>query len=218
VDKSKKVNDPEMEEILGEMSKGTWKPSLRYRWVQWYQYTWMGELWFNIKRGVPALWRWRKVAWNDVDWDQSSIYNVLRFKIHNMANYIEKHNRFVGADHEVGWMRRCVTLIDRVSDDYYGLEHMDYKDMEMVFTDLDDGTGMSSMEFETHRDDSEDFITKYPLWEKRAIQYIKENQHRYNVDETDRSFVARIMAQLRQEKARELIFRIMDWRIERWWD
>ncbi len=215
---SKQVDDPELESVMEEMSKGTWKPSLRYRWVRWYQYTWLGEIWFKLKRGIPALWRWRKVAFNDVDWDFTSIYDVLEFKINNMANYIETHDRFVGVEHEVQWMRRCSSLIKKVREEYYDMEHMDYKDVEIVFTDTNDDTGSSFVDFVTRKDDSEDFISKYPLWEKRAIEYIRKNQNRYNVDETDRQFVARIMAQLRQEKAKKLVFQIMEWRIERWWD
>jgi hypothetical protein len=215
---SKQINDPDLEEALDEMSKGTWKPSLRYRWVRWYQYTWLGKIWFSLKAGIPNLWKWRKVVWEDHDWDYRHIYDVMYFKIKNTADYIEKHDRFVGVEHEVAWMRKCLTLIERVSDESYEMEHMDYKDMEMVFTPTNDGTGSSLMEFETHRDDSEDYISKYPLWEKRAIEYIRKNQHRYTVDETDRGHVARIMAQLRQEKAKKLMFQIMEWRIERWWD
>jgi hypothetical protein len=215
---SKKIDDPELEAVLDEMSKGTWKPSLRYRWVRWYQYTWLGKLWFSVKNGIPNLWKWRKIAWYDRDWDYHHIYEVMYFKIRNTADYIELHDRFVGADREVEWMRSCQKLIRKVSREYYDMEHMDYKDTEMIFTDTEDGTGSSYMDFKTLRDDTEDFIAKYPLCEKRAIEYIRKNQHRYTVDETDRQFVARIMSQLRQEKAKKLIFQIMEWRIERWWD
>jgi hypothetical protein len=215
---SKKIDDPELESVMDEMSKGTWKPSLSYRWVSWYQWTWMGKLWFSIKRGIPALWRWKKVAWNDVDWDHSSIYNVLRFKIENIANYIEEHDRFVGAKEEVEWMRKCVRLIDKVSDSEYETEYLDYKQTEWRFEDLEDGTGSSEMHIDTVSENLDDYLNKYPLCKKRAIQYIKDNQHRYCKDHNDKGMVAMIMGQLRQAKAKKLLFDIIEWRIERWWD
>ena len=215
---SKKIDDPEIESVLGEMSKGTWKPSLTYRWVSWYQYTWMGKLWFSVKRGIPALWRWKKIAWNDVDWDRSSIYNVLRFKIDNMANYMEKHNRFVGVEEEVFWMRTCVKLIDKVSDEVYDGEYMDYKETKWWFEDLKDGSGNSQMHIDTIKENIDDYLNKYPLCKKRAIQYIKDNQCRYNKDHTDKDLIAMVMGGLRQAKAKKLLFEIIEWRIDIWWD
>lgn len=212
--KAKKLN---ISEDKAEKLK-KWKPSLSYRWFRWYQYTWIGKLWYNVKAGVPSLLKWTKIAWNDRDWDYSFIYTTLKFKLENTLKYIDRHERSVNYKYDVFWMQTCVDLIDKIAgDNSYDIEYFDFQKTEMRFEPIKD-KDTSEINLDTLEDNLDEYFTKYPLWHKRAIDYIKKNKHRYNVNHADRGLVARTMGQLRHDKARELLFKIMSDKIEHWWD
>ena len=191
--------------------------SLSYKWTRWFQYTWVGEHWYNIKGGVPSLLKWIKIAWKDRDFDNSFIYDALKFKIENTANYIEKHKRSVGYKEDVKWMRICVKLIDKLNDEFYACEYLDYKKTEFRFEDIE-GSDSSKLHLDTLEDNLDDYFDKYPLSKKKAIEHIKKYKERYCVDHTDRGHVAHIMGMLRHEKARKLLFSILYEKIETFWD
>jgi hypothetical protein len=95
---------------------------------------------------------------------------------------------------------------------------MDYHESEMVFLDIEDKPDFKELEINTISENFDSYLTKYPTWQKRAIQYIKENQNRFTNDHNDKKLVAMIIGDLRQEKAKELIFTIMSREIDGWWD
>jgi hypothetical protein len=195
-----------------------WQSSIWYRWVRWYQYTWLGKSWFSIKGGVPSLIRWFKIAWNDRNYDYHFIYTTLRFKLENTLKYIDRHERSVNYKYDVFWMQTCVDLIDKITgDETYELEYSKYKKTNMRFEPIKD-TGTSEIHLDILEDNLDGYFEKYPLCHKRAIEYIKNNQSRYTVDHTDRGLVASTMGQLRHDKARGLLFQIMSDKIEHWWD
>lgn len=194
-----------------------WKPSLKYRWTRWYQYTLMGRLWFNIKGGIPSLLKWTKIAWRDREWDYSFIYDALRFKLENTLKYIDKNKTSVNYKYDVFWIQVCVDLIDKLmGDNPYDSEYLDYKRKKIRFEPIE-GTGTSEIHMDTLEDNLDKYFERYPTWHKRAIEYIKKNNHRYTVDHTNRGLVAITMGQLRHDKARKLLFRIISDKIEGWW-
>jgi hypothetical protein len=70
----------------------------------------------------------------------------------------------------------------------------------------------------TISDDFDTYFKKYPSWKKRAIKYIKENKDRFTSDHNDDKLVAMVMGDLRQEKAKYLVFKMISNKIDYWWD
>jgi hypothetical protein len=157
--------------------------------------------------GIKNLWAWFPIIWKDRDWDNFYIYEILEFKLKNQSNYIGKMDRHTRAKKDARDMLICSKLISKIKNDDYELEYFDYHESELVFLDV----RIISEDFDT-------YFKKYPKWHKKAIEYIKENQYRYNVDHNDKSLVARTMGDLRQERAKQLLFNIMTNRIDGWWD
>lgn len=194
-----------------------WQSSLKYKWVRWFQYTWIGEFWYSAKAGIPSLIKWTKIAWQDRDWDHSYIYKVLRFKINNTLKYIDKHARHVHYRQDVFWMKICVELIDKVSDEWYATEYLDYQKTEIKFENINNESGLSEMKLNVLEDNIDEYLNKYPIWRKRAIEFIKKNEHRYTSDHNDRKLQAMIIGKLRHDKARKMLFNIIEDKIEGWW-
>ena len=73
----------------------------------------------NMVQGVKNLWRWFPVIWKDRDWDDAFILDVLKFKLKNTADELERAAFFTGYEHEVSRIRLCVKLIELVQEEYY---------------------------------------------------------------------------------------------------
>jgi len=172
----------------------------------------------QLKISIKNLCRWFPIIWKDRDWDHFYIYQILEFKLRKQANYIGKMDRHTMAQKDARDMLTCAELINRVKEGYYDGEYMDYHDSDFNFLPIEDKPGYSELQINTISEDFDSYFTKYPTWYKRAISYIKENQNRYSSDHDDKKLVAMIMGDLRQEKAKELVFKIMANKINSWWD
>lgn len=187
-----------------EYNQWYWK---LYRWFKWdakYAHR-------NIALGFKNLWRWLPIIWKDRDWDHHFIFENLRFKIDNTANYIESKKRYVGWEEDVRYMRICVKLIDRIQSDYYTDEMHNYWETKMRLEPMENGK--SSLEFDDVKNDLSIYLSKYPNDKRRTLK----SKRSKNVGDSDKS-LAILMSFMRQERARKLLFDIMSNKIERWWD
>lgn len=56
----------------------------------------MKNILYNVKRfisNIKNVIRWLPVIWKDRDWDDYYIFEVLKFKLKNQAEYIGYHDR-----------------------------------------------------------------------------------------------------------------------------
>jgi hypothetical protein len=180
--------------------KDKWYWKLR-RWVKHD----LPYLHLEFVRGVKNLWRWFPVIWKDRDWDDHYIYKVLQFKLKNQAEYIGGRGFYLNAKRDAEIMMTCVRLIDKINEEYYGMEYFEYYDYDMS-TDNPN----RFLEFNVTRDELDTYYAKYPLTFKKI-------EAEYG-DTKDRSSTALLMGDDRQRKARKLLFKILEQNIETWWD
>ena len=178
-----------------------------YRWFKWDA----KHFHRDVAQGFKNLWRWFPIIWKDRDWDDHYIFEPLKFKLKNTANYFEKNQRFVGWEKEVKYIRICEKLISRIQNDYYRMEYQDYYDFDMGTVPTEDG--MYQVVFDVKRDDTDQFVKKYP----HALRRAKQNPKFKSYFEGERNGHLAI-GMVRHNKARKLLFKIMEERIERWWD
>ena len=74
---------------MKEYNEWYWK---LYRWFRWDA----KHAHRDIAQGFRNLWKWLPIIWKDRDRDDHFIFEVLKFKIKNTADYTEKKQRFVG--------------------------------------------------------------------------------------------------------------------------
>jgi len=169
---------------------------------------------YKVYNGVKNLIKWFKIVWKDRDYDDSFIFDVLKFKIENTANYIEKTNRFVGSEYEVTRMRLCVKLIERIQSEHYGMEYMDFEETKYKFVPVEgkdlNGESFYEMKSEVVKDELEDFFKKYPNTYKNIIKK--------NGSDVSNHYVAIQIGRHNQEKAKRLLFNVLNKHIESWWD
>lgn len=173
-----------------------------YRWFKWD----IKHFHRDIIQGVKNLWKWFPIVWKDRDWDDYFIFEALKFKLKNTANYLAKYDRYEGVEVDVRYIRICEKLIQRIQDDYYQMEYQDYIEDKMHLIN-------GKIEFETIKDNTVDYIKQNPLTHKKVL-----NNPKYKTYIHNNSGTALAIGIERHLKARKLLFKILEDKIEQWWD
>jgi hypothetical protein len=179
-----------------------------YRWFKWDAKHFPKR----VMQGLKNLWRWFPIVWQDRDWDDHFIFEALKFKLKNTADYFEEKQRFVGWEDEVRYIRICETLIERIQNDYYRMEYQDHLDVKHDFIP---SAGEDSFELKStvERNDLETYFLMYPRTKKNVLSSSKYTGYIH----TDTG-AALAMGMERHVKARKLLFKILEDKIEAWWD
>lgn len=175
----------------------------------------------DVYNGVKNLIKWFPVIWRDRNWDQSYIYTILQKKLELHAEGIAKRDILVSSQRDAEVMRTSARLIQRIKDGYYEGEYSDYHQTKYWFEDIPNRPGLSTMEHELVSENFDDYFKKYPLIYKKAVNgdgvFIYTIDTESSVSEYKQQ-IARNIAHINQDRARKLLFKILESQIERWWD
>jgi hypothetical protein len=193
--------------------------------------------WFeNIINSIKNLIRWFPIIWRDKDYDDSFIWEILKFKIRNQADYIGTKDRYVGAKRDTEIMMLCYRLIDDVQHEHYQSEYSDYhvsehnwipcddkeiKEMEEEMVDDEDPffrdmKGSTRMEITEISENFDEFFAKNKLMHKKAIEHLKTNKNWHSPE--SKIVQAMVISKLKHEKAINLLFKILAEHLQNWWD
>ncbi len=191
------------------------------------------RLWWNFDaryyhkdfiQGVKNLWKWFPVIWRDRDWDTNFIYEIIRVKLNNQADYIGGKNRHTRAKRDAELMKLCSRLIQRCQDDHYDMEYMDYHESNYNFVDITDEDDIpekyrkgKKLDIELVSENFDDYFKKYSRQYKRVMSG-EVSRFRRPIEEKDKQVIAMEIAHENQDRCRKLLFKIMERRIEGWWD
>jgi hypothetical protein len=156
---------------------------------------------------IYNLYRWLPIIWNDQDWDDFYIFEILKFKLKNQAEYIGYHDRHISAKRDAEIMMLCVRLIEKVQDEFYGKEYLSYSVSDMVFIPSETHPGSYEMEFIELSEHYDDYFKKYPLI-YRMVPDLNAPKDK----------IAFQMARINEERAHKLLFTILEQNIRKWWD
>lgn len=167
--------------------------------------------------GVKNLWKWFPVIWKDRDWDTFFIYEIIRIKLNNQANYIGYHDRHTRAKRDSELMKLSARLIERCQNEFYDLEYMDYHDTKYDFVPTDETEQWYKMEDKLVSENFDDYFKKYPIQYKKVLSG-EVNRFIGEPGEKDKKIIAMEIAHENQDRCRKLLFKIMERHIEGWWD
>lgn len=177
-----------------------WKESFFGKIEQWY----LNIIGYKIDEfiyGCKNIIKWFPTIWKDRDWSHNHILIILKQKLYFTAKLHIQNQRYVGWEREVELMTLCIKLIDFVEKEHYedvGYDWMEQKYGKSHFKFIPiEGSDMSTLEIE------HDNILSGQYTEEQYYQDWKRTH-----DE----------AALKHNKARRLLFNILDSHIERWWD
>jgi hypothetical protein len=175
-------------------------------------------------QGVKNLWKWFPTIWRDRDWDTTFIYEVIKVKLNNQAKYIDFHNRHTRAKRDAELMRLTSRLIQLCQDDHYDMEYMDYHESNLLWLDITDKDDIPEkykdskrLEIEEISENFDEYFKKYPRQYKRVMSG-EVNRFNRPIEEKSKNIIAMEIAHENQDRCRKLLFKIMEQRIEGWWD
>jgi hypothetical protein len=205
-----------MEDFFEDM-KNRPKPNLFRRiWLWWDN---DGKYYHKYaKQGIKNLIYWFPIIWKDRNWDDHYIFEILQHKLVAQANYIGRRDFHTRAQLDAKRMRLCVKLIDKVQEEDYAMEYMDYAKDRVWFTPCEDRPGSSQYNSEEVWEKYDDYFKKYKLVYRRVLK----GEGVFTLDGRDESEMKRIIAMnighINHDRARKLLFKIMEQNIEGWWN
>ena len=177
----------------------------------------------EFRSSVNKLIRWFPIIWKDRDWDDHYIWEIMKNKLRWQAKYIGDRDFHTRAAMDAKRMRLCANLMDKVQDEFYSSEYMDYHESKWNFLDIPDKPGYKELDMETTSENFDDYFKKYPLAYKKVLADkklqifgIEARDGETEVDAKQR--IAMNIGYYNHKRARKLLFRIMEENIEHWWD
>lgn len=162
----------------------------------------------NFLIGCKNIIKWSPTLFKDRDWDQYHIYTILQKKIEFQRKEIVYANRSTRVWQDNRDMTIILNLLERVKDGYYEGEHTDYYEMKVETIPVD-GTNLKEMKFDVISERYDEYLNKY----KSSVRKVLKKE-----GELDKDTLCMLVARHNQEKARKLLFNILNERIEGWWD
>lgn len=161
---------------------------------------------------VKNLIRWFPIIWKDRDWDTNFIWDIFKFKIENQAKYIGYHDRHLSAKRDAEIMMLCVRLMEKIRNEYYQAEYQEYSESEIVFSPSSK-EGYSEINIVEKHENYDEYFKKYPRIYKQVME---SKKNRFHTDE--KVGIALNIAHINHDRARKLLFTLMERNIEGWWD
>jgi len=181
------------------------------RWEFKYRYFWR-----DFKTGIKNIIYWLPIIWKDRNWDNHYIYNILQHKLKAQSKYIGDRDHHVTAKRDAEVMMTCVRLIDKVGDEFYSSEYSDYhKDKHWFNTN--EKEGYSTWNSRTLEENFDDYFKKYPLIYKRVLAGEGPFQP-ISFKQEDKQRIAMNIGHINDKRAQDLLFKIMNENINKWWD
>jgi len=179
----------------------------------WDRTTLFGMLHWRIRNFLTScnnLIKWFPTIWNDRDWDGHFILKILQKKIEFQRKELVNANRHTRIESDNRDMTLALNLLERVKEEYYSLECMDYWDSEIVFDDVPENPKLKSIEVNTTTERYDDYLSKYPS-SVRAV--VKEHG-----EQDDKQRLCLLVSYYNHKKANKLLFRVLEERLAYWWD
>jgi hypothetical protein len=169
----------------------------------------------NFIRGIKNIRYWLPIIWKDRNWDSHYVFEILMHKLEAQSKYIGERDIHTRAKRDSEVMMTCVRLMKKVQDEWYSMEYMDYHKTKHWFEPCEDKPGYSTWESRELEENFDEYFTKYPLIYKRVIN----GEGIFKLDGTDdKNRIAMNIAHINHDRARKLLFKIMEQNIEGWWD
>lgn len=179
----------------------------------WNRTTLYGRLHWRIKyflTGCCNLIKWAPTIYHDRGWDDSFILKILQKKIEFQRKQLVDANRHTRIDIDNRDMTLVLNLLERVREEYYQMECMDYWESDIVFKKIPNDSSHKLVDVVDKWENFDKFLSKYPS-SVRAV--IKEHG-----EQDDKKRLCLLVSYYNHNKANKLLFKVLEERLAFWWD
>jgi hypothetical protein len=171
----------------------------------------------NIYRSIQNLIRWFPVICKDRDWDQHFIWEILKTKLKHQSQYIGDRALHTRAKYDSERMMWCVRLINKIQEETYSSEYMDYHKSNYNWLDIEDKPDYKQLEIEEVSNNFNDYFLKHPLEYKRVINNpAKQTWAIEDINDSNR--IAMNISYNRERRAKKILFTLLERHIDFWWE
>jgi len=164
---------------------------------------------YNIKNGLISLWTWKSVIWKDRHWDGYYIFEVLKHKLILQRKELVSANRHTSIPQTNRDITICLNLIERIQEEHYGMEYLDYFVSNYTWEDFDENS--KKLVIDEISNTADDYFKKYRSTVKKCL---KKNRDLC----FDKKRLAMAVSIENQRRCQALLFRILSERINWWWN
>ena len=165
----------------------------------------------KVKNGLVNFWTWKSVIWKDKHWDDHFIFEVLKQKLILQRKELVSANRHTSVPQANRDITICLNLIERIQEEYYGMETYNFHESEYIFTPSESHPDCSELNVDVV---SENFDSYFALHRATVKKCLKADRNLLSSKEK----LARAGAQCKQTQCQQLLFKILSQRINGWWD
>ena len=169
----------------------------------------------NCYQSIANIIRWIPTIYKDKDWDDYYIFEILKVKIQHVAKYTERRKFYEGWERDVEYMKTCIRLIDKIKEGDYEIEYLDGT-ISKIFDEGD--TKLTQEEIELNNKKYQEFLSKNKSTHRQVLKYLELHSDRYCVDKEDLALQALLTSSFKHNKCRRMLFKLLEYRIEYWWD
>ena len=180
----------------------------------WERKTWRSHtpIWLlNFIDGVKNIFKWIPVLYKDKDWDWRYIYEIMEFKLLQQRNHLITANRHTGTPEINRDITTCLNLIQRVKDEYYQCEYFDYFKSNYRFEPTDETGQYFTYHSEIVWEKFDEYLAKYPIQHKKVLQ-------KYSDKIENKRDIAFYIGLENGKRAQDLLYKILNEKLNRWWD
>ena len=159
--------------------------------------------------GIKNIFRWMPTLYQDKDWDDWYILTILQKKIEFQRKEIIYANRHIDVDRDNRDMTIVLNLIEIVKDEFYNTEYLDYEESKFRFEPVEGDGELYSMEEDVISETYDDYLKKYPSSVRKVLK------EKPDLNKKDLCFY---VSKHNQERAHNLLFKILKERMRWWWD
>lgn len=163
----------------------------------------------QITDGIRNLIKWFPVIWRNRDWDNMSIFEILKFKLLQQREYLVINNRHKGINQINRDITICLNLIQRIQDEYYSCEYQEFYRGKTSLIPI--GGNKYKHEEKIEFENFSGYFQKYPIQTKKLLK-------KYPGVEKDKMKLALYLSYVNQKRCQALLFKILNERINNWWD
>jgi hypothetical protein len=175
----------------------------------WRSYTpsWL----LNFIDGIANIFKWIPVLYKDKNWDWRYIYELMEFKLLQQRDYLVKANRHMSIPEINRDITLCLNLIQRVKDEYYGCEYLDYFEAKHWFEPTDETGQYFTCHSEMIWEKFDEYLAKYPIQHKKVLQ-------KYADKIEEKKDIAFYIGLENEKRAQNLLYKILNRKLSHWWD
>ena len=175
--------------------------------IRKYLPIWLKE----ILDGIKNIFIWIPTLYKDKNWDDNYIFEILKFKLIQQRNYLVKANRHTSVPILNKDITLCLNLIERIKEDYYGLEYMDYHESNYNWNPSKEHPDYKELDIVPVWEKYDDYFNKHKCSFKKVL---KENEDL----SSNKDRLAMKLADFNQRRCQKILFEKLNSKINHWWD